>query len=136
MQLLPPTVITTAATVVGPVVDLKLNQQKLPLNLSCLLKFTYGSGGTNVSVFVQTSFDGGTTWVDVISFTQLLLASAKQVASVNRQANQAPFAATDGSMAQTTAKDGVFGSQWRVKIISTGTYAGNTTLEVDAFGEN
>ena len=30
--------------------------------------FTYGSGGTTAAVWVQTSLDGGTTWVDIANF--------------------------------------------------------------------
>jgi hypothetical protein len=41
------------------------------------------------------------------------------------------YTPTDGALAANTAKDGVLGTQYRVKYSSTGTYAGNTTLNVD-----
>jgi len=42
--------------------------------------------------------------------------------------------ATDGTQAVNTVTAGMFGSWWRVKYITTGTYGGNTTLRVDAIG--
>jgi hypothetical protein len=30
--------------------------------------FVYGSGGTSVDVWTQTSLDGGSTWIDVCNF--------------------------------------------------------------------
>jgi hypothetical protein len=39
--------------------------------------------------------------------------------------------ATDGTLAANTAVDGILGSMFRVKSVSTGTYTGGTTLAVD-----
>jgi hypothetical protein len=95
--------------------------------------FTYGSGGTSVDVYVQTSFDGGTTWCDAFHFPQILLASRRDVGAVT-QAGLTPAAATDATLAAATANAGMFGGWWRVKYVVVGTYAGGTTLRVDAFG--
>lgn len=135
VALMPATVITAAGTVTSSVLDLKANGQKLPLNLLAFLKVVYGSGGTSINVYVQTSINGA-DWEDVISFTQVTTASSKQVANINRQTKVAPAATTDGSLAAGSANDGVFGTLWRVKVVSVGTYAGNTTVEVDIVGEN
>jgi hypothetical protein len=96
--------------------------------------FTYGSGGTSVDVYVQTSFDGGLTWCDVIHFAQLTTANARFLASVAETAiGAAPIAATDGTLTVNTMNAGLFGSWWRTKYTVVGTYATNTTLRVDAF---
>ena len=39
---------------------------------------------------------------------------------------------TDGAMTANTALSGVFGNQFRIKYQTTGTFAGGTTLRIDA----
>lgn len=78
--------------------------------------FTYGSGGTNATAYVQTSIDGGATWIDVACF-QFTTSSAKSVGNLSATtAVTTLFAPTDGSLTANTTKDGVIGPQWRVKI--------------------
>lgn len=98
--------------------------------------FTYGSGGTSAKVYVQTSFDGGTTWVDIANF-------AHTTASLRRLYNLSGltpvttvYTATDGALADDTAKDGLIGDQLRVKFTSTGTYGGTTTMAVHAIAKD
>jgi len=129
VALLPATVITTAVTnLTGPVVTGLLGMQVL----TCQAALTYGSGGTNVTAYVQTTFDGGVTWVDIVCF-QFTTATARAINSVRSAAIvTANYTPTDGSLAANTIKDGLLGDQLRVKYTSTGTYAGNTTLSVTA----
>lgn len=135
-SLLPEVVITTAAAgVVSQTFDLKANGQKLPLSVGAQVKLTYGSGGTTVVVWIQTSFDGGTTWSDVMVFA-FATASARKFGAVNRQTAVTPVAMTDASGAADAKTDGVVGQLWRAKYTSTGTYGGNTRLQVDILGEN
>jgi hypothetical protein len=96
--------------------------------------FTYGSGGTNLNVFLQTSLDAGLTWNDVLAFTTLTTSPARVVWGCTSipLATQLTTTLTDGTLANGTAITGVFGPWWRVKYISTGTYVA-TTLRVDAF---
>jgi hypothetical protein len=98
--------------------------------LECI--FTYGSGGTTAKVWVQTSFDNGSTWVDIANF-------AHTTASLSRAYNLSAltpittvYTVTDGTLADNTCKDGLIGDQLRVKFTSTGTYAGTTTCAVYA----
>ena len=129
MRLLQPLVITTAlAGTAGP--TRKVHRPDQFLSMTIQAKFTWGSGGTTVDAYVQTSLDEGTTWIDVANF-HFLLASATKVLTLSSLTPVASFAPTNGSIASDTVKDGVFGNKWRVLVKSTGTYAGNTTLEVD-----
>lgn len=121
--------ITTAQTASTKTAVTGLSRAK-SVALHC--NFTYGSGGTTAKVWVQTSFDGGTTWVDVASF-------AHTTSSLRRVYNLSAltpittvYACTDGSLTDDTAKDGLIGDQLRVKFTSTGTYAGTTTMAVKA----
>lgn len=120
--------ITTAATVVGPVK--KVRDQKGLRALTVQAKLTYGSGGTTIDAYLQTSLDQGITWIDVANF-HFTTASATKVLTLNSQTVVASFSPTDGAIAADTVKDGVFGDQWRVKTVSVGTYAGNTSLRID-----
>lgn len=95
-------------------------------------KFIYGSsGGTSTKCYVQTSLDGGTTWVDIISFA-FTTATATKVSSVTgyiAPGSQA-LAPTDGSLADNTVINGVIGDRFRLKYVTTGTYVGATSIEV------
>jgi hypothetical protein len=94
--------------------------------------FTYGSGGTTVSAWIQTSLDGGATWCDVANFS-FTTASAREVMNLSALTTATtPQTPTDGSLAASTAPGVPIGSHWRVKYTTTGTYAGGTTLRIDA----
>ncbi len=101
-------------------------------NLTLHCRFTYGSGGTTAKFWVQTSFDKGTTWVDIANF-------AHTTASINRLYNLKPetgitaiLTCLDATLADNTAVDGVLGNRLRVKYTTTGTYAGSTTVAINA----
>ena len=92
--------------------------------------FTYGSGGTSVDAYLQTSVDGGATWIDIAQF-HFLLASARFVYNLNSQtAVTTEYTPTDGTLTANTSKDGIVGPLFQVKLASVGTYAG-TTLRID-----
>ena len=108
--------------------------QLLDAPRSALLQatFNYGSGGTTVDAWVQTSVDGGATWIDVANF-HFTTASARYLFNLSSLTPVTTEATpTDGTLAANTSKDGFLGPLWRVKTTSTGTYAGGTTLQIDA----
>ncbi len=93
--------------------------------------FTYGSGGTSVDAWVQTSIDDGLTWADVANF-HFTTSSARFLFNLSALTPvTVQYTPTDGALAANTAKDGLLGAIWRVKSTSVGTYAGGTTLRVD-----
>lgn len=101
-------------------------------NLLVQANFGYGSGGTTVDAYVQTSVDGGVTWIDIAQF-HFTTSAVRSAYNLNGQTTVATaHAATDGSLSANTAVDGILGSQLRVKYASTGTYAGATSLQIDA----
>ena len=61
--LLPKTVLTDPVT--DEVTD-EMLQLAGAFYLIAQIKFVYGSGGTNLKCFVQTSVDGGESWIDII----------------------------------------------------------------------
>lgn len=141
MNLLPSTPITTAtAATVTPWAELN----GTPRNLTVQANFIWGSGGTTVDVYIQTSLDGKQTATDVAHFA-FTTASARYGCNITTYAPQgtplssatvpdyltpvAPL--TDGTMAANTARDGILGPYIRCKWVSTGTYAGGTTVQVD-----
>ena len=103
----------------------------IPRNLAIQAEFTYGSGGTTVDAYVQTTFDGGGTWTDIAQF-HFTTASARKIFNLSALTPVTTQATpTDGALASNTAIDGIIGSQVRVKYQSAGTYAGGTALEID-----
>lgn len=98
--------------------------------LVAVATFVYGSGGTNATAYVQTSLDNGTSWLDIMSF-QFTTASAVKVSAVSTGvALTAATTGTDGALTANTIVNGLLGDRFRVKWVTTGTYAGGTTLGV------
>lgn len=129
MNLLPATTITTAIGTALTTAPAKFNSA--PRNLTIQGNFVYGSGGTTVDAYVQTSIDGGATWCDIANF-HFTTSSARKLFNLNSQTVQTTqVTPTDGSITSNTAQDGILGPLYRVKYQSTGTYAGSTTLQID-----
>jgi hypothetical protein len=124
--------LTTAVNpaAVTPVLQFQSQAGQAPTRLTCQFSFVYGSGGTTADAYLQTSLDGGSTWVDVANF-HVLTTSLTSIANFSAATVVALFSPTDGSIAANTVKDGVIGDRLRVKYKSAGTYAASTTLRVD-----
>lgn len=95
------------------------------------IDFAYGSGGTSGVVYVQTSLDGGSTWIDIVNMTFLLASKSRLHNLTSRTAITTPYTITDGTLASDTTKDGVIGPVYRTKLTTVGTYAGGTTITVN-----
>lgn len=90
--------------------------------------FVYGSAGTSVAVYIQTTLDN-TNWFDIMAFA-FTTASARKAMAVVMEAVATPPTLTDGTMTGDTSQTGLLGDRIRVKVTSVGTYAGDTTLNV------
>ncbi|CAB4196088.1 hypothetical protein UFOVP1299_54 [uncultured Caudovirales phage] len=98
--------------------------------VSLQARLAYGSGGTTCKAYVQTSFDQGTTWVDVACFA---FGTASETALVNLSCltpKTTQVVPTDGTLADDTSVDGLLGDRIRAKVTTTGTYATNTVLSL------
>lgn len=119
--------ITTAVSAVTP--DPTAGAFSDALTLQAV--FTYGSGGTTAKAWVQTSFDAGATWMDIASFA-FTTATARRLYNLTSVAVTAIATPGDGVLADNTAVNGFLGALYRVKLTTTGTYAGDTTLVITA----
>lgn len=95
-------------------------------------QFGYGSGGTTCKAWVQTTLDNGQTWLDIASFAFTTASATKVINLSGLTPVTTQVTPTDGAMADNTCQDGMLGSALRVKITTTGTYAGNTFLAIRA----
>lgn len=129
-QIMPPHTFTTAEALTPVTASTAANVPGAKY-VTAIGKFTYGSGGTTVKVYIQTSLDGGVTWIDIICFAFALATLTKVVAVSAHVASAAPSTPTDGTLADNTKNDGLIGDRFRAKYVSTGTYAGGTALEVE-----
>lgn len=128
-QIVSETITTALAAVIrGPISGLYGMRQ-----LSIEAKFVYGSGGTTVDVWIQTSLDGGSNWIDIAQFA-FLTTSLRTVhtvvmpAVVATRTNVTPL---DGTLGDNLIQDGILGDMLRVKLTTVGTYAGDTTLDIN-----
>ena len=95
-------------------------------------RLIYGSGGTSAKVYVQTSLDQGVSWIDVACFA-FVGAGIPKVANLSGLTARPVLATmTDGALADDTVVDGILGDRLRARIITTGTYSGNTVVSVRA----
>ncbi|WLA80289.1 hypothetical protein [Bradyrhizobium elkanii] len=120
--------ITTAGTAVGDWVD----GLEGCLSILAQMRLVYGSGGTTVRAYLQTSADDGDTPIDVAC---VLFGTASENAVLNLSAltpKTTQVTPSDGAMTDDTNVDGIIGDRFRVKVVSTGTYAGSTQLVCSA----
>ena len=100
------------------------------LSFTTQAAFVRGSGGTTCDVFVQTSLDNGSTWIDIIQYA-FTTSSVTRVSGVRPNvALAANYTPTDAALSDNTIKDGLMGDRIRVKTVLAGTYAGTSTLTV------
>lgn len=106
-------------------------QGALPSSLAIQATFAYGSGGTATDAYVQTSFDGGSTWTDIAQF-HFTTSAARKLYNLSRfTAVTSAATAGDGALSSNTSVDGLLGGAYRVKWSSTGTYGAATSLVID-----
>jgi len=128
--------VTAAVTAqVGSVFTLARLPADAPKYIASQAKFVYRAGGTTATAYVQTSLDGGVTWVDIMCF-QFTTNTATKVSAVNSNIALAPGATpSDGSLTANTILNGLIGDRLRVKYTTAGTYtpttATNTVLYED-----
>jgi hypothetical protein len=107
-----------------------------PRNLALQANFNYGSGGTTVDAYVQTSMDGGSTWFDIANFhfttaSGIFVFNLSSLTPVTTE-----YTPGSGALTANTAKDGLLGDRFRVMYKTSGTYAGGTTLSVDVVSQD
>jgi hypothetical protein len=118
--------ITQPATYLGDVAD---NLDGMA-TLAVQIDFRPGPGGTTVQAYVQTSLDGGNTWLDIAcaAFPSATPAQAERVClGLEAGVSGAWVTATDGTLPDNTVVDGILGNMLRLKVVSTGTWT-NTFL--------
>jgi hypothetical protein len=76
------TLAVTAAQPMAASSVLKLNAA--PRNVVAQANFLYGLAGTNVAAYLQTSIDGGATWIDIAQWT-FAATSGRLVYNLNAQ---------------------------------------------------
>jgi hypothetical protein len=95
---------------------------------------TVAGGGTTAKAWVQTSLDGGSTWMDIASFA-FTTTTATRAYHLTPAAVTSIATPTDGSLADNTAVNGFLGDRFRVKLTTTGTYTGASSFVIYALAK-
>jgi len=124
---------TLAAAVTG---DVTAGVFPLPRTESLTLEavITVAGGGTTAKAWVQTSFDGGTTWSDIANFA-FTTSTARRIYHLTAVAVTTIATPTDGTLADNTAVNGLLGTVVRVKLTTTGTYTGASSFVIRALAK-
>lgn len=100
--------------------------------LACQATFTRAGGGTTCDVFIQTSLDNGSTWIDIIQFALATTTVTKISAVRSSIAMAANVTPTDGALTDNTILDGLLGDRIRAKTVVVGSYSGASALELNS----
>ena len=127
-----PAITAAITTAVTPVYQVKGGA---PHDLTLQAAFTWGSGGTSVDCWVQTSIDGS-NFFDVANF-HFGGASARYIFNLSSNTPvTSEYTPTDGTLTANTCVDGLLGHLFRCKYSSSGIYAGGTSLAIDALSSS
>ncbi|SDF83779.1 hypothetical protein [Thalassobaculum litoreum] len=96
------------------------------------LIFTYGSGGTDVDVDMETSLDEGSTWIKIARFNETTSTDRAYMTCLAAAAVSSAVSIS-AAPSDNTARSGILGDRLRMVVTSTGTYAGSTSVRVNYF---
>lgn len=128
------TIYTLAARQITAVVSSEAQTAITDLDIASAVGFeaawTGGSGGTSAHATVQTSYDGGTTWRDLVRFDFLQAAAVK---TARRVVNTAANVAAYSALSVEGQNDIPIGDRLRCVVLSVGVFTGaGGTLSVRA----
>lgn len=98
-------------------------------NLALHAEIVVAGGGTTAKAWVQTSLDGGASWMDIANFA-FTTSSAKRAYNLTDVAVTSIATPSDGTLTDNTAVNGFLGPIYRVKLTTTGTYTGASSFKV------
>lgn len=98
--------------------------------LSCQVRFAYGSGGTKVNVYLQSSIDTGNSFFDIANVAFTTSSGVELINLSGLNSVTTPQAAANLSLADNTSLNGPLGDRLQAVVVSTGTYAGGTLVSV------
>ena len=102
--------------------------------LTLFASFLYGAGGTTVKAWVQTSFDGGATWMDIANFA-FTTAAAKRAHHLTAPVNATIVTPGDATLGDGLLVNSFLGPLFRVKYTTTGTYSGASSLNIFGYAK-
>jgi hypothetical protein len=95
---------------------------------------TVAGGGTTAKAWVQTSIDGGSTWMDIANFA-FTTSTATRAYHLTAAAVTSVATPGDAALADNTAVNGFLGNVVRVKLTTTGTYTGASSFVITAIAK-
>lgn len=121
--------IATAGQQATPAAQVPVNLQGMTA-LSCQARFLYGSGGTQVNVFIQTSLDQGATWIDLANIQFTTSSGTEEINLSGLAAVTTPTAPGYLTLAANTTFNGPLGDRLQAQVVSQGTYGSGTLVSV------
>lgn len=135
----PGTVVNTAGTITGGTAGAGLTwilKNLAPYDyFQALLKVTAAAtgAGDTMDVYIDTTFDGGTNWVNCVHFTQLLGngGTKAEMAIVSPFSQTATAPINVAADAASGAVRHIFGDQLRIRVVTTNSAAYTFGLEIE-----
>ena len=120
--------VTTAGTYVGDVIT-DLDGMT---SVSFQARFSYGSGGTSLRLYVQTSLDQQQSWIDIACLSFGTVSDVKVWGQNKADADGTLITPSDGALTSNSTILGILGDSLRAKWVVVGTYATSTVLSARA----
>jgi hypothetical protein len=91
--------------------------------------FTRASGGTTLDAYLQTSLDGGTTWIDIHQHSYATTTASKVTVTSGYSGTAltnapVPVVPGDAALTANTTVPGLLGDRLRLKYVVAGSYVG------------
>lgn len=96
--------------------------------LTCQVRFFYGSGGSTVQAYIQTSIDQGSTWFDIAAIGFTTSAGTEIVNLSGLNGVTTPVAPVSLWLSNNTTFNGPLGDRFQLVVVSTGIYSGQTLV--------
>lgn len=91
-----------------------------------------GASGT-LTIYVQSSGDGGVTWRDMAAITVTTAVNQFFQVSARTAGGGTPLAASDGALTNNTVVQGPFGARFRLKYTITGVVSSSFICNVSLY---
>jgi hypothetical protein len=101
-------------------------------SVSFQVRFAYGSVGTSIRVYIQTTLDQKQSWADIACLAFGTASDIKMWGQNKADADGTLLTPTDGALTSNTTVPGILGDSLRAKWVVVGTYATSTVLSARA----
>ncbi|KAF2991152.1 hypothetical protein OGR47_02710 [Methylocystis sp. MJC1] len=93
-------------------------------------QFLYGSGGSSVTAYLQTSIDQGNSWIDIAAVQFTTVGGAEMLNLSGLTPKTTPIIPTNQALTPGQTVDGILGDRFRAVVVVAGAYGSSSLLNI------